>query len=84
MVKERDTAFPKQIGAQDEVIRYWAGLLLALGLAIGVITIGRYAPQIIFLDNGYISLAVCAVPYVATFIVFYIVTGLIIARKRFD
>lgn len=61
--------------------RYWRQLLPPLGLAIAVIMIERYIPPINFLSNGYISLAVCALPYLSTFIIFYLVIEVII-RKR--
>ena len=60
--------------------RYWCQLAPALCLAIGVVTVGQYIPQVIFLDNGYISLAVSGVPYIAAFVLVY---GLLhIAKER--
>ena len=61
--------------------RYWGQLAPALGIGMGIFVIGRYAPQVTFSANGYISLAICAVFYVAAFILAY---GLlhIIAKRR--
>lgn len=54
------------------LIRYWGQLAPPFCLAIGVIIFGRCTPQVTFFANRYISLCVCALSYVATFILLYI------------
>jgi len=63
------------------MIRYWGQLLPPLCLATGVVAIGRYVPRITFLNNGYISLAVSAVPFMVIFLLVYVLVQLLTRRK---
>ncbi|MFC1738956.1 oligosaccharide flippase family protein [Planctomycetota bacterium] len=63
------------------LMRYWSQLLPALGLAMGVFMVGRYAPSIKFIGNGYISLAAYSLSYAGIFLLGYVLVNIITGQK---
>jgi len=63
------------------LIKYWRQLLLPFGLAIGVVLIGKNIP-LSFFGNGYISLGVCALPYITAFVLTYLLVQIITKKEN--
>lgn len=63
------------------LIQYWGKLAPAITLAAGLIIIAPNVPNIKFIGNGYISLAICGALFVVPFALLYGLTDVILCKR---